>query len=240
MSLLLTGFVVVGLSIVIFVISRHIANKHSMLNLYVSLDDLQPIPLGMPVVAKGVIQSDTPLEGPVTHKPCVYYSFRMEQKTEQKDKEGRVSYTWETVGSPQEQRTSFLLTDAVAKVRINASHAQIESPHVSEQILHHPTAETNSIVQSVITVLMTSAQKDLTRKVIEHGIYVGETVYVFGVAKLEGNETVIEENDAYKLIVSTKSKHQLISSIKRMSDGLMIAAFAGLICGLVLIGLHFS
>src|SRR5581483_6872738 len=110
--------------ILAFFLGTRKSSESGIINTYVPVDSIHSLPDDTPVVVSGTIQCDQPLTSPVTKKPCVYYRYILEKRTEINDK-GNITYEWKNVGSPQEARIPFALKDATGIVEVKPDGAEI-------------------------------------------------------------------------------------------------------------------
>jgi hypothetical protein len=218
MFTLIFGIIMIVGGIITLVIGKYMSEKDNILKAYVHVDNLKNIPDNVPMVVKGVIESEHPLTTPVTHKPAIYYRHYLQERLESEDSNGQKKVKWENIGKPEEQRIPFVLSNDTGKITIQPDNATMDSPHMNEHIfeggslISEDKDKKESLVSSMVSVLTQSEDQPSLRKSIEITFFVGETVYVFAKAGRDGNGVFLQNDTTYPMTISLRSKEQLVRS----------------------------
>ncbi|MFN8495674.1 MAG: GIDE domain-containing protein [Caldilineaceae bacterium] len=214
-----------------FYLGHRFANRSSIFQLYIPVDTIAKIPFGVPIVVKGTIESEQPLTAPLSHKPCVYYHYIVEQQVKEYDRSGTIRIVWKPAGTPLDHRIPFLLQDQSGSTIIRPDNARLDAPVVTET-LANPLDLTLSANQNPSflgqTLQAASAIFGVQNRIRETILPIGATVNVFGILSLEGSERFLQTTNQFPLAITTLSKEQLTQSEKVKSYfcyGLAIAIF---------------
>ncbi len=209
---------------------------------YVKADSIAAIPNGGPVWAHGIVATQTPLQSPITQKPCVYYRYTIEREVKVQNSNGGYSVQWQAVGASQMQHIPFLLQDASGSVNVVTDGCEVEGISYTEQFLNPGTIFPGGGTQGNETLLSTVASvagalSGNRERAKEYAIFVGTELNVFGFSGVEGAQKALMKQDSFPLILSTKTKEKLIGSEKRISYLLFVLALVLCAAGVYLLTL---
>jgi len=209
-------------------------NESNTLSRYVPADNIQGIPIGIPVVATGTVAADQPLTSPVTQKPCVYFEYILEREEETKDDRGNSSWQWRRVGSAEKQTIPFYLQDKSGKVLVKPDNCEVNDIFQTQQFLQPGTIQNTQSTGMKILAAAIQLTSNLNRnreRVTEYMIATGSNLNVFGTIIMEGEQKFFQKTTDYPLVLSPLSKDQLVGSEKKAAY-----IYLGLGIALVLLG----
>ena len=232
---MLFGLILIFISILLCFFAYRTSTTAGKYKAYVPVDNVRGLPDGIPVVVDGTITAAQPLVAPLTQKTCVFYHYMVEEQVEERDKNGNISLVWRQVGTPEEERIAFSLQDETGTIAIKPDNCILDTPTVTERFLSPgsiPAIKGHPILSVIASMAMASAPT--RERVIERIFPTGITANVFGILSLEGDEKFFQQTNQYPLLVTTKSKDQIINAVQQQ-----IYVIYGVSAITMLLGIYF-
>jgi hypothetical protein len=165
---------------------KKIINLHH----YIVVDNISGAPIGLPCVLRGTVSSaNNPLIAPASKKNVIYYKTLTFNNVSANEDRGPI---WSLSESPDVGIIDFKIKDNSEEMYVNTHKA-----------LYFLDANPQAIYSE-------SKIRDQSKyKFLESAIAEGDSLNVYGVISVQGNDNIISESDEYPLIVSTFSRDQI-------------------------------
>lgn len=185
----------------------------------------------------------TPMVGPASQRPCVWYRLTISERvrTTDRDSEGNTrTRTEERVVSQEASPDAFALADATGRVLVEPGGAKVDQPLESFNRLEAPGGGGSTQI-SLGGLSINIGNRDglvgIRRK--EEILPAGDELYVLGGAFAREGEGLVSRPDTGHFIISTRSSDELSQSARTqarwLSGGAALLALAGVV--LVIIGI---
>ena len=245
---LIVGIVLLAIGAGLLLWGRRTQAKTDLLR-SVATSNAADVPSLMPgelTEVKGTIRCDTPLTGPESQKPCVWYSTAVlreyEDRTKNTNNEWQITRGSESLSSNQES-TPFFVEDTTGRVRIDPSGAEVDAPTTVDRF-EDATNEAQQVSVDLTGIYIggNGGRRTLGYRHQEQALEVGTPVYVLGAVRESGEIGAPPRGSQGRFIVSHRSEEALTESWGSSARHLGYAAVAclalgalGLVAGLVLL-----
>jgi Ca2+/Na+ antiporter len=230
------GILAIAAGFIFVLIAIRVRNQYDRLKTYVPVDDIRTMPGEIPVIVKGTVTCITPLTSPLTQQPCIYYNYSLE-KQETQVQNGSTETVWKTLDQ-DEERVPFYIQDQTGKMLIKPDKASIRDVNKTQKLLMPGTLNTSSNQwHQILAGIINSPRPGNSpqERATEQALFTQTEVNVFGILSMEGNEQFFQNTKDYPLIITTKSRDQLIQSEKNSSWLYFLFAGAMIIVGAYLL-----
>jgi hypothetical protein len=206
---------------------------------YVPVDTIKTIPQEIPVIIRGKVIAETPLTAPLSQKPCIFYRYEL-QKQETVQEGTGTKTVWKTV-STDEQRIPFYLKDNSGQILIKPDGSHIDGVYTTEKMLEpgtldNPELQKHPLLASVVNIAVNIGKPQ--ERAYETAIFTETELTVFGILSLEGEELFFQNTPYYPMILTTKSREQMIAQEGKTSTSYYLLAVALFVIGIILLGVQ--
>ncbi|MEI7769795.1 MAG: E3 ubiquitin ligase family protein [Chloroflexales bacterium] len=187
--------------------------------------------LAQPCEIAGSIESESPLAGPISGRPCVAYSYtetrEYEERVTSTDSNGKQVTTVERRSEQlksEDRRVKFYVRDATGRTLVLPEGADLD--------LEDSGSRFDEVQQPWSGLTRTLGQRH-----VEQSIAPGTQVYILGCAvDHQGAPAVARHptNTSQRFLVSRKSERELAGSAAAWARGMYYAAAAAAVIGMVL------
>jgi hypothetical protein len=186
---------------------------------------------------KGLIRSDAPLTSDSAKQLCVYFKTNVTREYEETywETEGtaenrhqvqKTRRSSENVGS-NTQQVEFWVEDATGRLKVNPSGANVDSRRVVDRLDPAPPPDLGTILGQLVGA---AGGRTIGYRTTEDVLPIDSQVYVLGeVSDATGELTLHAPREkGRQYLISLKTEEELIGSIRRTTQGLLIGSAA---CG---------
>jgi hypothetical protein len=148
---------------------------------------------------KGRIDCENPISLPNWDIDCVWYNFKVEEKEQYTDREGKRRTRWRTLDNRTESRT-FKVTDRSGTISVIPRGADLDGT----------TKDYSNVEAPGFLTSFLGGRQTLGQKVTANYIETGSAVYVLGqVTGSQNNLSFVSGGEAF--IISTRSEEEVLS-----------------------------
>ncbi len=189
--------------------------------------------LRLPAAVSGTVRCAEPLTSELTEAAAVYYSMtvsrEVEEEREEADRTGSASRSWEGLAQ-RKQAVPFLVEDATGSLAVNPEGAAFTA---EKTLSRTEPAGAGARTLTVGRYSLEAVADPRTRgyRFEEEAVLVGREVYVLGEVTDPGGELRLASPAADgKLLISVKSREQLL---KDLGSGSKFLRAAAIVCGVI-------
>jgi hypothetical protein len=196
--------------------------------LYHEVNNFKDIPLTKPIIIKGIIHTTTPLKAPLSQKPAIYYKYELEEKVEKQTDDGNTLSFWKKITKTEEKRTPCTIKNTTGNIAVNPHSTHIEPTHILQKVVEITDAQADKSISGIFsTIIGTLVNANLVKREREYALFEGEEVYIFGKAKNEDGEIVLENSKRCPLIITKKTKEQMQTEETTLAKNMYLIGAAG-------------